>query len=66
MEGFLYKKKINVRMLQNDVYILKILDILSRMCDMMEGYEDIFNMGSHEQVDSLFDLLNSYWHGRDG
>jgi hypothetical protein len=52
--------------MEDNVCILKILELLNKVCDMMEGYEDVFNMGSHEQVDSLFDELNSYWHGKDG
>lgn len=54
------------RRMENDVCILKILDLLNNICYMMRGYEDTFVLGSHKKVDKLFDILNSYWHGRDG
>ena len=60
------KKKINVRMMQDDIYILDMLGFLSTLCYMVEGHDDIFSIEVHDRVDNLWDLLNSYWHGRDG
>ena len=53
-------------MLQNDIYVLDMLGFLNTLCYIVEGHDDIFSMEVHDKVDNLWDLLNSYWHGRDG
>ena len=66
MEGRLRKKKINVRMMQDDICVLDMLGLLYNLCYMIEGRDDIFSIEVHDRIDNLWELLNSYWHGRDG
>ena len=59
MEGYL------TRRLENDEYLLDMLGCVNDILNMADR-KDFLSRQLYQKLDNLFDLLNTYWHGRDG